>query len=1470
MNNFSSYAKKIIKKKIYLKRIKRGGEWWNNLNDLGKGITDTANNVGKGVTEFTKDPTKGLQSIAENTSKGFEDFGKGVTDFTKDPGKGFQDLGNKLAEGVGLKQPEPQPQPVPVQPIQALPPKPELTEEEIKNLVNIITKNIKKLGTRDDKVSLKEHIQMLKDKLAENTNNEDISLNVHEIENKIDEIKQIDTLNTILTILDIDIKKNDDMDYNDVLNKINLLSSYHRSKVVQEIKQLKLENLKQKAGAPEQNSIRDAPPLLSGPVSGILPLQPQKEDNNDNDTENINMNEQSENETPTQKPTEAEAIKAIEELSKAPPNIHQHKEGDGAEKLHCKIDSTLRNSNARRIFAAATFYGVTSALSMVSLGIAPAAAQAIQLASTGLSSAPVPLTSIMPFGAKNTYYLGYMHSRQACVQNTGKNSIASKLMNFQKRGESKDPNNGCFVWSLLSYSNATQVRIIVFGGGEVRKFNGDNAVFDGSGSITTTLEVINEILHFVIIGDNPLINIKIPVNWQDQLQYVSCGIRPHQSKWHVNVLNGKVINVIRKYEEDAKSEEVALDLSKDRGDIVTMPEKTLIMEIAQKNKIWPDGTYGIDNPILNLSTTQKIKKSFKNIYKSADPEKIFNLYHKSRLEQPFPCQQPSLQQIQSGGSYDDIDKSISQAERDNENQMNDLQFKDIADKIKHFTPEQLETVLSKVSQVDDKQYADSSSDEMKMKLEEKIIASIKELNHKDRIDVLNQLYAINENFGNRYDKLLAKEEAYDDFPNEKKRIQTEREQLEEEKKKSAIEFEKRRSYVKNGMMQGGHIGNDIGNWFNDRTNEVKSATQNVVNTVGDVTKNTVATVGNTVSDLGTKAKSIIPFNQPQDPEEPEDPEEPDEPQEPEEHQEPEEPQEPQYKVSSFDFDEELKKIDDEEEEAKKEFDKREDLLNEQEKDLDNVNTVNTEVRERSAVVDKENKSRDEITSSISELLGLVIDPQERDEKVEKISKILQDNDLDMTISKKQGGGEAKEDLLTNAKALAAELDDVKRSLSNLIGYFTGFENSYMKTYAYKNTQDSTRKILDDNIKAALEKSDPNKKGLTNEQEFAYGIYKTIDEDEKKLVDTNIQDFEKQKDELKKLQAILQKQISSQLVQTNKRDEAIRINFKTAFDGDYKKNTPGIYSLIDKIKSRIKNDFDDVFRKFKPVYSGLQSRIEANKLNQQQNFNPFGIGFGQGQQRNNQDNQQSGGAGSVAGEDAISEINDLIKLLKQDLLTNSGTSVIDYLDRKYKTIINPNFAAAVSSQPSLLKTLYDSYVLENESDVSGAAKFKAADKLLTELDSNDLIPDKVLAITTTDKIIFVFITLFIRFFSTQVIDALIERSVVKRITVALTGFLVIYSLIFIAFVAFVNLDMYKMRIIFNYVNLHGNSSVILSHLGILLIFSFTIFTLLWNINVPIQGLKQEAINDEEKSYLMYLLDIITMIIWLFMLLFIIVL
>jgi len=107
-------------------------------------------------------------------------------------------------------------------------------------------------------------------------------------------------------------------------------------------------------------------------------------------------------------------------------------------------------------------------------------------------------------------------------------------------------------------------------------------------------------------------------------------------------------------------------------------------------------------------------------------------------------------------------------------------------------------------------------------------------------------------------------------------------------------------------------------------------------------------------------------------------------------------------------------------------------------------------------------------------------------------------------------------------------------------------------------------------------------------------------------------------------------------------------------------------------------------------------------------------------------------------------------------------------------------------------------------------------------------------------------------------------------VALTGFLVIYSLIFIAFVAFVNLDMYKMRIIFNYVNLHGNSSVILSHLGILLIFSFTIFTLLWNINVPIQGLKQEAINDEEKSYLMYLLDIITMIIWLFMLLFIIVL
>jgi len=85
--------------------------------------------------------------------------------------------------------------------------------------------------------------------------------------------------------------------------------------------------------------------------------------------------------------------------------------------------------------------------------------------------------------------------------------------------------------------------------------------------------------------------------------------------------------------------------------------------------------------------------------------------------------------------------------------------------------------------------------------------------------------------------------------------------------------------------------------------------------------------------------------------------------------------------------------------------------------------------------------------------------------------------------------------------------------------------------------------------------------------------------------------------------------------------------------------------------------------------------------------------------------------------------------------------------------------------------------------------------------------------------------------------------------------------FIAFVLLVNLDLYRLRIVFNMLNMHANGGYVYMHLGLLWLFGAFIYLVLANLNVfGSGGSTPRATSDYEKQVLISKLQLLTLIVW----------
>ena len=172
-------------------------------------------------------------------------------------------------------------------------------------------------------------------------------------------------------------------------------------------------------------------------------------------------------------------------------------------------------------------------------------------------------------------------------------------------------------------------------------------------------------------------------------------------------------------------------------------------------------------------------------------------------------------------------------------------------------------------------------------------------------------------------------------------------------------------------------------------------------------------------------------------------------------------------------------------------------------------------------------------------------------------------------------------------------------------------------------------------------------------------------------------------------------------------------------------------------------------------------------------------------------------------------------LNLDKLMRNLKDDIEYLENNDEANQNSDKSIDVSRDRGIYEDIWYDYNLGVNKKDNKADKWKNYLLYLTEGEKvhdrviqNNLDPEIVLKINFRDKSIYIFLMFLIRTINIIALEFLIEYNIIKSLqyTIMLYGFM--YLFIISLLVILVNYDSYKLRILFNYLNIHINSSNLL--------------------------------------------------------------
>ena len=173
------------------------------------------------------------------------------------------------------------------------------------------------------------------------------------------------------------------------------------------------------------------------------------------------------------------------------------------------------------------------------------------------------------------------------------------------------------------------------------------------------------------------------------------------------------------------------------------------------------------------------------------------------------------------------------------------------------------------------------------------------------------------------------------------------------------------------------------------------------------------------------------------------------------------------------------------------------------------------------------------------------------------------------------------------------------------------------------------------------------------------------------------------------------------------------------------------------------------------------------------------------------------------------------------------------------------------------------LIENYDDNINNKKvpYEMAQNLFYQKANNlNLDPEEELAITTNDKIIFCVVVYVVRLCTLYVCYHFVNTNNIKDITTALKYYISWYIIILLILIVAINIDAFKLRILFNYLNMHINSMGILIHIVLMLLFGYLIY--LMTINILGNEPPSIELGQNEKIKLQYKLELLSIIIFIF--------
>lgn len=454
----------------------------------------------------------------------------------------------------------------------------------------------------------------------------------------------------------------------------------------------------------------------------------------------------------------------------------------------------------------------------------------------------------------------------------------------------------------------------------------------------------------------------------------------------------------------------------------------------------------------------------------------------------------------------------------------------------------------------------------------------------------------------------------------------------------------------------------------------------------------------------------------------------------------------------------------------------------------------------------------------------------------------------------------------NLEKYKKQVRAIAESFKLISDKYTKYNQIIGKIRTENKETENDRKIASEKAESAVNENNEISKSLLSEifkkgSSQAQGNYKYLQEEGKQQIEEIRKKILENKNQIntvfESLIAILDANPG------NRPLLAIKKDLKLFIEGDYEsRDNAGLINRIEEVYNKVQDEYDSIFRETKANAIASEKQQEIVKSNARSLLNQNQ----RKRQRGGEDPQPDVGYANGTPKSESSSAPELdpsvIRKIYEDINEQLLVKVINRMDTIFKRQSNAITGPGANGEPSIFVKLYNQYIDRREKEGND---YNATEELVGALESNNLLPMKVLGINTIDKVIFIFVTLFIRLAALYITQVIIERvEAVDRMLYAISIFIGIYILLFLFFVLMVNLDEYRLRIIFNYVNFHANRARVIMHIGSLIAFMFIIFMIISNINsFPIPEISKITISQDDRIQLTYRLEVLTMIVWIFL-------